>query len=95
MILLARILEQVAISVPGHLPYPGIKPGSPELQVDSLPVGQLGNPNNNNSSTNLTLRKKTRRSSQVLILQINKIVRVLFKYEFLMKTTFIADFKML
>ena len=58
VILLARILEQVAISVPGHLPYPGIKPGSPELQVDSLPGGPLGSPNNNDSSTNLTLRKK-------------------------------------
>ena len=34
-ILQARILEWVAIP-PGHLPNPGIKPGSPALLVDSL-----------------------------------------------------------
>ena len=32
-----RILEWVAISFPGDLPDPGIKPGSPTLQADSLP----------------------------------------------------------
>ena len=35
-ILQARILEWVAISFPGDLPDPGIKPGSPTLQADSL-----------------------------------------------------------
>ena len=35
-ILQARIQKWVAIS-PGDLPYPGIKPGSPPLQADSLP----------------------------------------------------------
>ena len=29
---------------PGDLRYPGIKPGSPALQVDSLPLGHLGRP---------------------------------------------------
>ena len=38
-ILQARILEWVAISSPGNLPNPGIKPGSPTLQADSLPPG--------------------------------------------------------
>ena len=33
----ATILEGVAISSPGDLPNPGIKPGSPELQRDTLP----------------------------------------------------------
>ena len=33
----ARILEWVAISFSGDLPHPGIKPGSPALQADSLP----------------------------------------------------------
>ena len=37
-ILHARILEQVAISSPGDLSSPGIKPGSPALQADSLPA---------------------------------------------------------
>ena len=35
-ILQARILEWVAIS-PGDLPHPGIEPGSPAWQADSLP----------------------------------------------------------
>ena len=29
---------------PGNLPDPGIKPGSPALQADSLPSEPLGNP---------------------------------------------------
>ena len=29
---------------PGHLPDPGIEPGSPTLQVDSLPAEPLGKP---------------------------------------------------
>ena len=36
-ILQARILEWVAISSPGDLPNPGIEPGSPTLQADSIP----------------------------------------------------------
>ena len=35
-ILQARLLEWVAIPSSMHLPNPGIKPGSPALQVDSL-----------------------------------------------------------
>ena len=33
-----RILEWVAIPSPGDLPDPGIEPGSPALQADSLPT---------------------------------------------------------
>ena len=29
---------------PGYLPYPGIKPGSPALQADSLPFESPGKP---------------------------------------------------
>ena len=36
-ILQARILEWVSIPSPGDLPDPGIEPGSPVLQEDSLP----------------------------------------------------------
>ena len=36
-ILQARILEWVAFPLPGNLPNPGIKPGFPALQADSLP----------------------------------------------------------
>ena len=43
-ILLARILEWVAIPSPGDLPNPGIKPGSPALQADSLPSEPPGKP---------------------------------------------------
>ena len=35
-ILQARVLEWVAISFSGDLPYPGIEPESPTLQADSL-----------------------------------------------------------
>ena len=40
----ARILEWVAIFSPGDFPNPGIKPGSPALQSDSLPSEPPGNP---------------------------------------------------
>ena len=33
-----RILEWVAMTPPGDLPNPGIKPGSPALQADPLPA---------------------------------------------------------
>ena len=36
----ARVLEWVAS--PGDLPDPGIEPGSPALQADSLPTEPLG-----------------------------------------------------
>ena len=41
-ILQARILEWVAFPSPGDLPNPGIKPGSPALQADSLPTELSG-----------------------------------------------------
>ena len=41
----ARILEWVAIFYfPGHLPNPGIKPGSRTLQAECLPSEPPGNP---------------------------------------------------
>ena len=40
----ARVLEWVAISFSGDLPDPGIKPGSPALQADSLPTELPGKP---------------------------------------------------
>ena len=36
-----RILQWVAIPSPGDLPYPGLKPGCPALQADSLPAESL------------------------------------------------------
>ena len=43
-ILQARILEWVAFPSPVDIPNPGIKPGSPALQVDSLPAELPGKP---------------------------------------------------
>ena len=40
----ARMLEGVAIPPPGDLPDPGIEPGSPALQADSLPSKSPGKP---------------------------------------------------
>ena len=45
-ILQARILEWVAFPSPGDLPNPGIEPGSPTLQNDSLPAEPQGKPKN-------------------------------------------------
>ena len=39
-----RILEWVTYPSPEDLPYPGIEPGSPELQADSLPTELSGEP---------------------------------------------------
>ena len=43
-ILQARILEWVAIPSPGDLPDPGIEPGSPTWQADTLPSEPPGKP---------------------------------------------------
>ena len=51
-ILQARILEGVAIPFLRELPNPGIEPGSPALQADSLPTDLLGKPT---SESNLTI----------------------------------------
>ena len=40
----ARILEWVTFPSPGDRPNAGIKPGSPALQVDSLPTEPSGKP---------------------------------------------------
>ena len=39
-----RILEQLPFPSPGDLPDPGIEPGSPALQVDSLLSEPSGKP---------------------------------------------------
>ena len=41
-ILQARILKLIAFPSPGGLPDPGMEPGSPALQADSLPSELLG-----------------------------------------------------
>ena len=45
-ILQARIPEWVAMPPPGDIPSPGIEPGSPALQADSLPAKPQGKPKN-------------------------------------------------
>ena len=45
-ILQAKILEWQPFPSPGDCPNPGIKPRSPALQVDSLPVEPQGKPKN-------------------------------------------------
>ena len=41
---MARILEWVPFPSPGDLPNPGIEPGSPALQADSLLTELSGSP---------------------------------------------------
>ena len=48
-ILQARIVEWVPFPSPGDLPNPGIKPGPPVLQADSLPSEPPGKPPKRNS----------------------------------------------
>ena len=50
-ILQARILEWVTYPFSGDLPDPGIKPGSPALQADSLPAELPGLPSHSQLST--------------------------------------------
>ena len=45
-ILQAGILESVALPSPGDLPNPGIEPGSPAIQVNSLPTEPPGKKTN-------------------------------------------------
>ena len=45
-ILQARILEWVTLPSLGDLPDPGMEPGFPALQVDSLPAKPPGKPKN-------------------------------------------------
>ena len=40
----ARLWEQIAISTPGHLPDPGIKPASPTLAGGFSTTGPHGKP---------------------------------------------------
>ena len=56
-ILQARILEWVAIPSPGDLPSPGIKPGHPALQADSLPSEPPGSQSRPGSDLALTSDK--------------------------------------
>ena len=46
-ILQARVLEWVAIPFSGDLPNPGIEPGFPALQANSLPFEPPGKPARN------------------------------------------------
>ena len=41
-ILQARCWSEWPFLSPGDLPYPGLQPGSPELQADPLPTEPLG-----------------------------------------------------
>ena len=51
---------------PGDLPSPGIKPGSPAWQVDSLPLSHLGSPGlMTQGYILLTIRKKQERELTV------------------------------
>ena len=43
-----KILEWVAISFSGDLPYPGIEPQSPALAADPLPLNLRGSPVSSN-----------------------------------------------
>ena len=52
-----RILEWVAFPSPADLPNPGIKPGSPTLQADSLPTELSGKPIVNLNKISLKKKK--------------------------------------
>ena len=47
------------IPSPGNLPNPGIKPGSPALQVDSLPAELSGKPTRKKTSPKIKPQRRT------------------------------------
>ena len=61
--------KRLPFPTPGDHPHPGIEPGSPSLQADSLPTELLGKPQNQNkiylmekligltAKRNITIRK--------------------------------------
>ena len=51
----ARVLEWVAISSPGNLPDPTIKPGSPTLRAEALPSEPQGKPMKGLSEGNMLI----------------------------------------
>ena len=59
-ILQAGILESVAIFSPGDLPEPGIEPGSPALQADSLLTQLQGKPQASGLHNKRVNKKRTR-----------------------------------
>ena len=63
-----RILEWVSFSPPGDLPNPGVKPGSPTLQADSLPSVPPGKPRKDISYFQIrSLEKKETRKTQSIL----------------------------
>ena len=68
-ILQARILEWVAFPSPEDLLNPGIEPGLPSLQVDSLPADPPGKPKNTGVGSLSLLQKifPTQESNQGLL----------------------------
>ena len=66
-----RILEWIAISSPGDLPDPGIKPTSPASLADSLPLSHHGSPQLN--VYNVPSQKKKRRTLAIYSTSYTKI----------------------
>ena len=66
-ILQARILEWVAIPFSRDLPDPGIEPGSPALQANSLPAKLPRKPRNRPQTRNLSPVKKNQLSWWIIV----------------------------
>ena len=64
-ILQARILEWVAILSLGDIPDPGIKPGCPALQADSLPSETQGKPIDTTKQKMSELKDETGKKSKM------------------------------
>ena len=65
-ILQARILEWLPFPSPGDLPDPGIEPGSPALEADSLTAEPPGKPVNNSVAQQLVISRKDVRNFSIL-----------------------------
>ena len=74
-VLQARKLYELPLPSPGDLPYPGIEPGSPTLQVDSLLSEPPGKPQRlnkgvgkkNPSAKSRNHRQKSKKANQGII----------------------------
>ena len=79
----ARVLEWLPFPSPGDIPYPGIEPVSPALQMDSLTLNHQGSPPNTLYSVKFAFQKcRTYFYLKLFILYLkfkfNRMIHILF-----------------
>ena len=70
-----RILEWLSFPSPGDLPNPGIKPGSPALQVGSLPSEATGKPGVGDTSLHLAQRTTSHPWRKIALGRLQSLIK--------------------